>query len=206
MKLRRPILTVLFALFTITSMAQFTQKELDIIHSRTKDTPFRVLKTTDEQDSLILRSKSEDIDQIADNTDLHMLIYRLAITMETERGVGIAAPQVGVLKNVFLFVRTDKPDYPLEVAINPRIVDHPESTVCFVGDGCLSVPETNGNTARYPWIEVEYTNMRGEKIRERLEGHSREDNFTGIVFQHEFDHLQGVLFTDKLCPEQEENE
>lgn len=184
-------------------MAQFTQNELDIIHNGTAEEPFRVLKTTDEKDSLILRSKSEDIDEVVDNVDLYLLISRLLVTMEVEQGVGIAAPQVGILKNVFLFVRTDLPDYPVEAVINPRITNKPDSTVCFVGDGCLSIPETNGNTVRYPWVEVEYTNIRGERVIQRLEGYSRDDNFVGIIFQHEFDHLQGILFTDRLCPEQE---
>lgn len=52
---------------------------------------------------------------------------------------------------------------------------------------------------RYPWIDVEYYNEKGELKQERLSGYSRETDFTGIIFQHEFDHLQGVLFIDKLC-------
>jgi peptide deformylase len=48
-------------------------------------------------------------------------------------------------------------------------------------------------------VEVEYCNERGALVRERLEGHSRAGNFSAVIFQHEYDHLQGVLFTDKLC-------
>jgi len=182
-------------------MAQFTQNEIDIIRNGSPADPFRVLLTTNEADSLILRAKSEDISPVSDNKDLLLLVQRLLVTMDMEQGVGIAAPQVGVLKNVLLFVRTDQENFPVDAAINPRIVNHPEETVCFEGDGCLSVPEQSGNTFRYPWIEVEYTNIYGEIVRERLEGYSRAGNFAAVIFQHEFDHLQGTLFTDKICPD-----
>jgi len=181
-------------------MAQFTQEEIDIIRNGDPEDPFRVLLTTNEHDLAILRSKSKDIDTIKDNEDLLLLVQRLLATMEVEQGVGIAAPQVGVLKNVFLFVRTDEENYPIDVAINPRIINHAEELVCFERDGCLSVPDSSADTKRYPWIEVEFINLNGEIVRERLEGYSRTGNFVGVIFQHEYDHLQGTLFIDKICP------
>jgi peptide deformylase len=172
-------------------------------------------------------------------------------TLEVERGVGIAAAQVGISKNLFLFMRLDLPDQPVHVAVNPKIVNHPDTTVCFERDGCLSIPDRSGNSVRYPWIDVEYQNEKGEKVcerlegysrqntftavvcferdgclsipdrsgnsvrypwidveyqnekgekvRERLEGYSRQNTFTAVIFQHEYDHTKGVLFTDKLC-------
>lgn len=196
------ILIVLF-LFTGKSMAQFTTEERDLINSGDSNTPFRVLLTTDEEDSLFLRQKCADIDvnSIVGDKDLQLLIQRMAKTMEEESGVGIAAPQVGVSKNVFLFLKIEKSNYYLRVAINPKIVNHPTETICFEGDGCLSIPGISGNSIRYPWVEVEYTNQKGELVRERFEGYTREGDFTGVIFQHEYDHLQGVLFIDKLCPE-----
>lgn len=183
-------------------MAQFSQKELDIIYNGTIEEPFRVLTTDNEADSLILRSKSEDIDQIKGNQELLILVQRLLATMEAEQGVGIAAPQVGVLKNVFLFIRTDETDYPVEVAINPKIINHADTTICFENDGCLSIPGRNEDTVRYPWIEIEYTNLVGQNVRERLEGYSRDGNFVSVIFQHEFDHLQGIMYTDRICKEE----
>lgn len=176
-----------------------TKEEKELINSANSDVPFRVLLTTTEQDSLFLRKKSTDINLEKDKDDIQRLIHRLKVTLEAEQGVGIAAPQIGISRNLFLFVRTDKPDWPVEVAINPRIVNHPDETICFERDGCLSIPDTNGNSIRYPWIEVEYTNEAGELNRERLEGYSRSESFVAVIFQHEYDHLQGVLFTDKLC-------
>ena len=182
-------------------MAQFTQDEKDLINSGTTETPFRVLKVTDQQDSIFLRQKCSDIENINESEDLQLLIDRLKATMAAESGVGIAAPQVGIGRNIFLFTRIDKANYPVIVAINPKIVNHPEETICFERDGCLSIPGISGNSIRYPWVDVEYTDENGNLVQERLEGYSRESDFTGIIFQHEFDHLQGVLFIDKLCPE-----
>lgn len=195
------VLLIGLSLFSIKSMAQFTQNEKILINSGTTETPFRVLKVTDQQDSIFLRQKCSDIEDISDSVDVQILIDRLKTTMVAESGVGIAAPQVGIGRNIFLFTRIDKANYPVIVAINPKIVNHPEETICFERDGCLSIPGISGNSIRYPWVDVEYTDENGNLVQERLEGYSRESDFTGIIFQHEFDHLQGILFTDKLCPE-----
>lgn len=195
------VLLMGLSLFSVKSMAQFTQNEKILINSGTTETPFRVLKVTDQQDSIFLRQKCSDIEDISDSVDVQILIDRLKTTMAVESGVGIAAPQVGIGRNIFLFTRIDKANYPVIVAINPKIVNHPEETICFERDGCLSIPGISGNSIRYPWVDVEYTDENGNLVQERLEGYSRESDFTGIIFQHEFDHLQGILFTDKLCPE-----
>jgi peptide deformylase len=176
-----------------------TNEEKILINSGEANESFRVLLTTNAEDSLILRQKSQTIELTKDIDDLKLLIARLKVTLETEHGVGIAAPQVGILRNLFIIVRVDKPGMPVEAVINPVIVSHPDETVCFERDGCLSIPEISGNSIRYAWIEVEYFNENGAKIREKLSGHSRKDNFAAIIFQHEYDHLQGVLFIDKLC-------
>lgn len=204
MKLFATIVLIGFTLFSSRSMAQFTQYEKDLINGGTSETPFRVLKITDQQDSTFLRQKCSVIEDTDNVGDLKLLIDRLKATMASESGVGIAAPQVGIARNVFLFTRIDQPNYPVTVAINPKIVKHPEETICFERDGCLSIPDISGNSIRYPWVEVEYTDENGNLVKERLEGYSRTGNFTAIIFQHEFDHLQGILFIDKLCPEDKE--
>lgn len=181
-------------------MAQFTESEIDLIREVMADSTMRVLLISNPEDFILLRQKCTDIDIINNKEELHLLINRMKITMDRESGVGIAAPQVGISKNIFLFTRIDRPDYPVVVAINPRIINHPDETVCFERDGCLSIPGVSGNSVRYPWIEVEYTDENGEHIREKLEGYSRSGDFTGVIFQHEYDHLRGILFTDKLCP------
>lgn len=178
-----------------------TVQERKITNEYGVDVPFRVLLTDNKEDSLFLRKKSiniENVKDIANNKEWQYFIERLKLTMAVEMGVGIAAPQVGVGRNLFLFTRIDKPEMPVEVAINPKIVAHSENTISFEGDGCLSVPNMSGTSIRYEWVEVEYYNEKGELKKERLSGGSRGSDFTGVVFQHEFDHLQGVLFIDKL--------
>lgn len=178
-----------------------TENEIKIIENGDYTTPFRVLKIDNTEDLAFLRQKSTDIpnvSNIAKNLQLQILIQRLKLTMLKESGVGIAAPQIGISRNLFIFIRLDKPDYPMEVAINPRITKHSEETICFEGDGCLSVPDQSGTTNRYAWIEVEYYNEKGELVKDRLSGESRDGDFTGVIFQHEYDHLQGILFYDRL--------
>lgn len=190
----------LLLLFSCTDTIM-TKKELELINNADATTPFRVLTIENQDDSLFLRKKALDFDseRIKNDKDLQLLIERLKVTMDVESGIGIAAPQVGISRNLFLFTRIDKEGMPVQVAINPHITKHPTETVCFEGDGCLSIPNIKGNSKRYPWIEVEYYDEKGNLIKEKLTGYSRQDNFTGTIFQHEYDHLQGVLFIDKLC-------
>ena len=183
-----------------------TTGEKSVIHSADEHTPFRVLITTNKEDSVFLRQKNKDINLKKDKEDVSYLVKRMKETLEKEQGVGIAAPQIGIGRNIFLFMRIDKEGEPVEVAINPKIISHSEEMVCFERDGCLSIPDDWGNTTRYKWIEVEYQNENGEKIREHLKGHSRNDDFTGVIFQHEYDHLNGVLFIDKLCESNSQEE
>jgi peptide deformylase len=181
------------------SSVSFSDEEKKLITEATAETPFRVLSITNRPDSLVLRTPCRDLKNFVGDTAFHLLIARLKTTLAMENGVGIAAPQVGISKNIFLFMRLDLPDEPVVVVINPKIVNCPDSTVCFERDGCLSIPEFRGNSVRYPWVEVEYTNETGELVHERLEGYSRQNTFTAVIFQHEYDHTRGVLFIDKLC-------
>jgi peptide deformylase len=179
--------------------AVFSNEEEALIIGETSEIPFRVLQITDRQDSLVLRTPCVDVKNFANDSTFHLLIERLKTTLSIENGVGIAAPQVGISKNIFLFMRLDLPDKPVCLAVNPKIINYPDTTVCFERDGCLSIPDFSGNSVRYPWIDVEYNNEKGELIRERLEGYSRLNTFTAVIFQHEYDHTKGVLFIDKLC-------
>lgn len=184
------------------SVKNMTSKERELVYSEGVDVPFRVLKVDNQEDSLFLRQKSvdlENVSSIAKDETLQYFIQRLKVTLAEEAGVGIAAPQVGVGRNLFLFMRLDKPGMPICVAINPRIVNHSEDTICFENDGCLSIPDRSGDSKRYSWVDVEYFDEKGELVKERLSGYSRKGDFTGIVFQHEYDHLEGILYIDRLC-------
>lgn len=192
-------IAVIFTACNSSSMMNETEKK--IINSGGKNSPMRILTIENENDYAFLREKSIDVDmeKMKSDKDLHLFIKRLKITMIQGDGVGIAAPQVGIGRNIFLFTRVTEPDMPVQVVINPKIVAIPDSLICFEGDGCLSIPGISGNSIRYPWVKVEYYDENGTKIEETLSGYSRQEGFTGVIFQHEYDHLQGVLFTDKLC-------
>jgi peptide deformylase len=193
------VIGISFLFVSCKTLHPFTEAEKTIIASGTAETPFRVLQITDKQDSIVLRTPCSDVRNFANDSIFHLLVERLKTTLREENGVGIAAPQVGISKNLFLFLRLDLPGQPVVVAVNPKIINHPDTTVCFERDGCLSIPDRSGNSVRYPWIDVEYWNEKGEKIRERLAGYSRRNTFTSVIFQHEYDHTKGVLFIDKLC-------
>lgn len=189
---------MIVSIMICVSCKTMTKAEKDLILSGTEQSPMRVLVTDIPEDSLILRKQSTDFNYAQDKKWINLLIKRLEITMDKESGVGIAAPQVGISRNMFLFTRIDKPEQPVEVAINPHIISYSPETVCFERDGCLSIPGKSGNTLRHQWVEVEYINRQGKKVREKLSGWSRTTDFTGVIFQHEFDHLRGILYIDRL--------
>jgi peptide deformylase len=199
------LLIITISISACKSVKHMTNNEKILINNGNRETPFRVLQTDNQKDSLFLRRKSIDIDvkNIATNKDLQLMIARLALTLAEESGVGIAAPQIGIGRNLFLFMRFDKEGKPVQVAINPRIIGHSGELFLFEGDGCLSIPELSGTTERYRWVDVEYYDENGIRVEERLSGGGRGEDFTGVIFQHEFDHLQGILFTDRLAKEPE---
>ena len=197
-------LFILIAIFLLALTAcqpsdAFTAEEREFILSGSVDEPFRVLQITNQEDSIRLRALSVNIRNYENDSVFQHFIKRLKSTLHATGGVGIAASQVGIKRNVFLFMRIELPDEPIVVAINPRIIATPDTTICFRNDGCLSIPRIRGNSTRYPWIEVEYFNLKGEKITEKLIGYNRPNNFTNIIFQHEYDHTKGVWFIDRLC-------
>ena len=176
----------------------FTAEETQLIMSGDTNEPMRVLLTTNLEDSIFLRQKSIDVNPNPNDPVLVRLIRRMLYTMNAQGGVGIAAPQVGIHRNIFLFKRFDVlPDKPFQVAINPKINFYSQRKVNFVGDGCLSVPNISGKTERFSSIYVEYYLESGNKETNILEGTSPA-SFTSVCFQHEFDHLNGILFVDRI--------
>lgn len=128
------------------------------------------------------------------------LTDRMLVTVQhpDHKGVGIAAPQVGINRQLFLMQRFDKPDRPFETVINPVILAVSDS-LHSRSEGCLSIPGIRDTVVR-PWaITVRYENLKGEVIQETIQ------DFTARIFQHEYDHLIGVLFTDKSNQQKQNN-
>lgn len=205
MKIRLTILFGVLLVFVSATCCKSKQgmddAEINLINTGSAEERMPVLSVVNKEDLAFLRSKAQNIDTTSIATDeaLQKLIKRMVVTLDDEGGVGLAAPQVGIGRNLFLFTRIKEEGMPYQVAINPRIISHPDTMVCFENDGCLSIPNVSGTSMRYAYVDVEYYDETGKKRAERLEGYSRRTDYTGIVFQHEYDHLQGILFIDKLC-------
>ena len=152
------------------------------------EVPFRVLQTTNEIDLKVLRTVCDLIE--TNNLDLAHLIQRMhaTVTSEQSKGVGIAAPQVGINRRVILVQRVDK-EREFEFFINPKIIW--KSEILREGEeGCLSIPDAYQPVKRSLVITIQFQNLEGILRTETIEG------FAAVIFQHEIDHLNGILFTD----------
>lgn len=120
---------------------------------------------------------------------------KLAKKYKLREGVGLSANQIGINKRMFVMYFEDEKGKLLEQAIiNPKIISHSAAmTYLPQGEGCLSVDrEVKGYVPRYERIKVKAFDINGKEIQLRLKG------FAAIVFQHEYDHLNGVLFYDHI--------
>ncbi|WP_100615211.1 peptide deformylase [Confluentibacter citreus] len=181
----------------INAKKTFSLEQINLITAADSLTPMRVFIITNRQDSLLLRTKSQYIKPDSTNIVLQTFVKRLykTVTDSMSLGVGIAAPQVGILKNIIWVQRFDKENFPFEVYLNPKIVTYSETTQAR-REGCLSIPNRSDtlNTRAYS-ILLEYDTMEAKHIAETVEG------FTSIIFQHEIDHLNGILYIDHLSKE-----
>ena len=202
----------------------FTEAEKTLIHEA--DSVMRVLTVKDPADIFVLRSSSSDLPAEALLSSEYKRLTELmvaTVTHPSQDGVGIAGPQVGLNRRVVAVQRFDKDpvlrgdrlDYPFEVYPNVRIVWASDS-LAYGPEGCLSVPDMRGEVLRSQEIIIEYADMKalsscchdgseGEAagcrqlsdciiptVRDTIKG------FTAVIFQHEIDHLDGILYTDRL--------
>ena len=144
----------------------------------------------------ILREIAKEVEDIH-SIEIQNLIDNLTeITLEAN-GVGIAAPQIGHSVRVVIIASHPNIRYPEAptmapmAMINPSIVSHSEKMVMGI-EGCLSVKEKRGNVNRYQNIEIEYFDRQGQQQKEKYEG------FVARIIQHELDHLNGILFVDRV--------
>ena len=127
------------------------------------------------------------------NDELRQLAEDMAETMYDAPGVGLAAPQVGVLKRLIVLdcSASDEPD-ELIFAVNPEIISGESESL--EEEGCLSVPGFWANVKRFAQVTMRYQDVEGN-LHERTA-----DGLLGVCMQHEIDHLQGLLFVDRLSP------
>lgn len=121
--------------------------------------------------------------------NLSTVTSEMLMVMRAANGIGLAAPQVGINKNIMVFNIEGEPTQIHEhevVFINPEIIA--KSASKSIGEeGCLSFPNMVGKVVRHNWVEVRYQTLTGERLTTKLEG------YTGVIFQHEYDHLNKVL-------------
>lgn len=173
----------------------FTETELNLIGNSADAGKMTVLQTTAKADSLLLRQVSADFTpEDLRSAPYAILQSRLLATVNDpdHPGVGIAAPQVGILRNLIAVQRFDKEGEPFEFYANPVIEVYGEQTAIGM-EGCLSVPDRSEAVNRSQSIVLSYLHeATGERIRETVEG------FTAVIFQHEVDHLNGILYIDRM--------
>jgi peptide deformylase len=132
--------------------------------------------------NIALRHSSLSIETFDD--DLRSLITEMTMTMLAENGIGLAAPQVEILRRVIVV------KFPVRHLINPRVIESTQE-LCSLKEGCLSIPNQQVVVQRPSRVNVEYQDLDGEK-------HVRW--FAGLesrVIQHEIDHLDGILMIDR---------
>lgn len=170
----------------------FSEKEKKLITAGSSNEKMYVLQTTVEQDSIILRTQSDDLKY--NDPLLDQLSTRMFATVQdpAHPGVGIAAPQVGINKNLIWVQRFDKADQPFEFYVNPKIIWRSQ-LLRRGAEGCLSIPDRKEDVIRAYSIKLQYTDRKtGKTVEEVIEG------FTAVIFQHEVDHLYGILFPDRI--------
>ena len=176
------------------SPSAWTEKEISLIGSAS-DGVMRVLTVDDPADSLLLRTPSADLSVSAlKSPQYSALAGRMVATVTSpeQDGVGIAGPQVGLLRRVVAVQRFDKEGEPFEVYPNIRVSDR-RGAGELGREGCLSVPGRRGEVLRSRDIDITYTSLHSyQDTTERIQG------FTAVIFQHECDHLDGILYTDYL--------
>ncbi len=140
----------------------------------------------------VLRRKAHKITDFG--PEFQRLVDDMIETMRDAPGVGLAAPQVGISQRVVVIEYGDdeKEDAPVKlyIVVNPEIIQTSEEKVEGV-EACLSVPGLAGEVDRHEKIVVKAQNRHGQSVKWKLKG------WTARIFQHELDHLDGVLFTDR---------
>ena len=124
---------------------------------------------------------------------LHMLIDDMRETLENSGGVGLAAPQIGILRRVVVLLDINKDPEEMVELVNPEVIEQRGSE--RVVEGCLSVPDIWAPVVRPATVVFRATTLDGEVIECECGG------LLGRCIQHELDHLDGVLFVDRVSPE-----
>lgn len=191
-------LIIVFFLFISGMMhaQKFSKEEQRLILEADTTVMFKVIEVTNPEELKILKAVSTDINP--KDKLIPILAKRMYLAMRDplKAGVGIAAPQIGINRNIIWVQRFDKAGEPFELYINPKI-SWRSNLLRQGAEGCLSIPEERGDVYRNYTIQITYFDSKGQLHEELVEG------FTAVIFQHETDHLNGILFTDRIIEQEE---
>jgi len=178
-----------------TGAAPLTPEESELILSGDADTRMDIVTTGTPEGDAFLHEVSIEVDP-TDPTVRH-LVSRMRRTLAASfGGVGIAAPQVGVHRRIFLAQRTDQISTPVQAFFNPIIVEYSPETASQT-EGCLSIPGASPRVTRSQWVTIDYDLGDGSPFGETI-GSTTDTNaaYAARIVQHEYDHLDGILMTD----------
>ena len=186
--MKKILFLLALSIITFSCTPSWTAEEKNIINSE-----LRVYKDSNPADIAVLRGQSKDIPvRQLYKEHYQMLVKKMLKTVQSPEndGVGIAAPQIGINRNLVLVQRFDKEGEPFEAYPNLKITHYSDS-LQVGNEGCLSVDDAYGEVSRSASIRISYfdTELK-ETVEEEISG------FTAVIFQHEADHLKGILFTD----------
>ncbi len=194
----KKIIAIITILITMTSNAQeLTISEKKLIQKGNISEKMKIIQSDNITELKVLNTICKDINPNDPFTKI--LADRMFLSMRDPEnpGIGIAAPQVGINRNLIWVQRFDKENYPFELYLNARIIW--KSQLMQKGpEGCLSIPETKGDVLRHYAIKISYQTPEGISKEEIIE------DFTAVVFQHEIDHLNGVLFPERISEQEKE--
>jgi len=145
---------------------------------------------------MILRAKAKPVEDISDKKVQNLIDDMIATVMKVN-GVGIAAPQVGESKQIFILSSHPNERYPNAPEMEPTAIINPKISKFGKAqekawEGCLSIPGLRGFVSRSKNIQVAYTTRTGKKIKTKF------SDFLARIFQHEFDHLEGIMFIERI--------
>ena len=170
-------------------------QEQEIDPGNVEGTDLRILKYPHAS----LRAKNDEITpEEIQNGSIAKIAREMFLIMYAAQGVGLAAPQVGINKRLMVYNESgDRSKWLNEVIlINPVITEFSDTTDIEI-EGCLSFPNMNGSVERSKWIKVEAMNLKGKTIKKKYKG------WEARIFQHEYDHLDGIVYIDRLIDDEQ---
>lgn len=173
-----------------TSSQLFARMEEEVDPGKIEGTDLQIVKYPH---PALRRDNVEITKEELKDGSIAQLAKEMFMYMYEAEGVGLAAPQVGVNKRLMVYNQSgDKKKWLEEIVmVNPQIVEFSDAKE-IDEEGCLSFPDMGGYVERSKWIKVEAMNLQGKKIKRKFTG------WEARIFQHEYDHLDGVVYIDRL--------